>query len=89
MKESKARGKWCPKSILVINSTGYGAGNRFGADSDSQYAQCLCLGSDCMMWEDWEYEKRGETVDDQAPLITMRKGEGDCGLKSKDLEVLQ
>ena len=79
-----AKKKWCPKAVHVIHSAGYASGNRVGSDSAEQDKQCLCLGSGCMMWESWEYEKLGGGTIGKEPKITMHKGEGDCGLKTKE-----
>jgi len=51
---------------------------QFGSSEDGK-----CIGSACMMWESWEY------LDPKDPRNKplLREGEGECGLKSKDLEV--
>jgi hypothetical protein len=37
-----------------------------------------CYTNECMMWEPWEYKDLNGKIEN--------KDEGDCGLKSKDLE---
>lgn len=81
MKESDAKKKWCPQSRYVIdNPTVAYVGNRF--DSGREDIKCLCLASDCMMWESWEYEKSDPSPNNDAFIVN--KGEGDCGLKTKE-----
>ena len=88
MKEDEARTKWCPMARVAgkIDEPGVigGAifsGNRFGDPFQNAPSNLLqasqCIGSDCMMWESWEYTDANEDI--------MNLGEGDCGLKSKDL----
>jgi hypothetical protein len=43
-----------------------------------------CVGSDCMMWESWEWEKRNPEPKGVPRIIIMCKGEGDCGLRTKE-----
>jgi hypothetical protein len=85
MKESEAIKKWCP----MVRMADCGAENASAVNRIHGEFECTayCIGSECMMWESWEYEKLGDVVDDKTQFITMNKGEGDCGLKSKNLEV--
>lgn len=77
MKESDATGKFCPliKPNAEVN--------------DGQY----CYGSKCMMWEEWagHWEENPKYKDDrinERPQVFIKGSDyGDCGLKSKDLEV--
>jgi len=54
MKAEKAKNKWCPMARYAFGgSPGYASGNRFDVESltgRNYYAQCLCLGPDCMAW---------------------------------------
>jgi hypothetical protein len=78
MKESEAKTKWCPHVRIAFPET---SGNR---DMDSSNNPIYnCIGSGCMMWESWEYES---APDINSPVTTKLKGEGDCGLKTRELE---
>jgi len=83
MKESEAKLKWCPMSRVVIDSPGYAAGNRF-QDGPRYDAQCLCVGSACMMWEPFPEVKNNSFVRDSAGGFVY-KDNGDCALKSQEL----
>ena len=90
MKESEALKKWCPFTRMVF---GYSQGttqtfNRFAAEPGDEMENMQeamngtsgtkCIGSDCMMWESWEYVNRNSEV--------IGKHTGDCGLKTKELQ---
>ncbi len=48
--------------------------------------QTHCKASECMMWNNWEYEKLGEEINGETPVIVINEGEGDCGLKPVSTE---
>lgn len=60
MKESEAKKKWCPLTRVIVDAEGYGSGNRF-QDAPHYQSRCQCIGSDCMMWEDWTKREYAET----------------------------
>lgn len=82
MKESEAKTKWCPHTRLC-GAAGYGASNR-DIQTGWDHPKVLCIGSQCMMWESWEYESGNPAIE---PTHIKNKGEGDCGLKSKELDL--
>ena len=85
MKESEAVKKWCPMKRAVPDAMNYQSGNVFdGFNASPLDNKCMCIGSDCMMWESLEYGRLGNEVDGVTPVIVVNKGEGDCGLKSKE-----
>ena len=59
MLEREAKTKWCPQNL--------------GQDSANENG--LCIGSQCMMWESWEWKNSDNEI--------RLKGQGDCGLKTK------
>ena len=67
MLEEEAKTKWCPQNL--------------GLDSANEHG--LCIGSQCMMWEAWEYEDQIHRGTSETEI--KLKGEGDCGLKTKAL----
>ena len=58
MKVEDAKQKWCPMSRYVPGgSPGWDGGNRFDVESTTgrnYFAQCFCIGPDCMMWRSWD-----------------------------------
>jgi len=82
MKEEEAKKKWCPhKRFSTPNGGSFNCDVQHYHKSDEAFN---CSGSDCMMWERWEWEQRTDN-DDPSKTRTMCKGEGDCGLKTKEL----
>ena len=80
MKESEALTKWCP---MVRYSSIRGNGiNRWADDGDTQVTPnaSMCIGSKCMMWESFERLEEGVTN----KHYMKRKGEGTCGLITKE-----
>jgi len=78
MKEEDAKQKWCPH--MRVGSP--------ACNTDMQTPMApfyLCRGSDCMMWESFYKIENGKYIrNDQGQY--MLSDEGDCGLKSKDLD---
>jgi len=75
MKEEEANLKKCPKRIKIVAIPD-------GSTTDFD----TCIGSDCMMWEPYNYwvvdgRYCSEDTEGAKPVVG-----GDCGLKSKDLE---
>jgi len=76
MKEEEAKLKWCPNYRLSgINERGVSNANR------GNFNEVFCIGSDCMMWESWEYVASEHSTAEGV----QNKDEGDCGLKTKEL----
>ena len=71
MTESEAKTKWCP----MVRLSTLGGGNVVFNASENQRAHCV--GSDCMMWREYNYEVWNE---DAPPKKT---GIGYCGLAGK------
>ena len=51
MTTQEALTKWCPHMRAVPNAPHYAAGNRFDGQQPPIF-QCLCIASDCMMWDE-------------------------------------
>ena len=83
MKESDAKLKWCPMARCAGNG---GAANRDN-QSGWAYPEYLCIGSACMMWEAYYKIENGQYVKENGEFVLSDNG--DCGLKSKDLECNQ
>ena len=81
MKELDARSKWCPMARPRGDYEDEYGNNR---DKHGQSVQgAICIGSDCMMWESWEYKiGPGNAAHPVGKIIN--EGEGDCGLKTKE-----
>jgi len=81
MREEEARTKWCPH-VRVGGVTVTFNRDTQGMHNADQYQDTFnCIGSKCMMWESWEYEK-GDHHTEKRNLVV----EGDCGLKAKPNE---
>ena len=87
MKESEAKKKWCPKAIHVVDATGYASGNRFIGDGVDQNNSCLCLGSNCMIWEaELKFEEIEKEVKIEPKWEDYTKHESN-GFKKHHIEV--
>lgn len=79
MLEEDAKKKWCP-FVRMGSVSG-------GINRDAQtphYEHYMCIGSQCMMWNSWEYKTLvgfDDATNEIIPSETRHKGEGDCGLK--------
>ena len=74
MLEEEAKTKWCPMAKHTMDHEG-----SFHTTNGQKTSglQC-CIGSLCMIWESWEWKN----IDNEIRL----KGQGDCGLKTKELQ---
>lgn len=70
MTEDKAKTKWCPFSIVVIDAQNYASGNRF--DNGDFDKKALCKASGCMLWQ-WDKDMVS------IGLFKTSKTEGYCG----------
>lgn len=77
--EEEAKTKWCPEARMLVDATGYGAGNRFSGQQHPLFvAQTRCIGSACMAWR-WHGDSpafQGAGPDDELNPAGRR---GYCG----------
>ena len=90
MKEADAKLKWCPMARVTVTPEGppwygYMLTNRGITPADP--TDTLCIGSACMMWEAYYKIENGQYVKENGEFVLSDNG--DCGLKSKDLECNQ
>lgn len=83
MKESEAKKKMCPKlfAAAIIAQ----ASSPVPASVDSLEEVSYCRGSKCVIWESHEWKQNNPDPKVVPKTIIMNKGEGNCGLKTKEL----
>lgn len=74
--EEEAKTKWCPESRMLVDATGYGAGNRFTGQQHPHFvAQTRCIGSACMAWRWGGVAKQSGEIARSANAVEAAKGD--------------